>query len=527
MKPINIYTLTRIKDPDRLSRLERQLSRRGHHLKVKEWETDGLRAFIDNLTKVSPEASGYEFFYSFTMPKLGKEFDLIRVGSGSVVNIELKSGNVSDEVIRDQLLANKYYISTLGLNMHFYTYISNQDRLVRLSNSEKLVETDAEELAVVLNAQRDCYTGHIEELFSEDRYLISPLTDPGRFLREEYFLTSQQKDIKNQILKKIRWGNEAGIPVIQGFTGLPGTGKTILLYDLAMSLSRWDKVCVLHFGSHLSELEQLDERLKRIDFYYCTTGEKFDIEEDYTAILVDEGHRIDKANLEAILELSAKWRAPVIFSYDREDAIAEGERAGFGAELIEALDGFSGHRLTNRIRLNSELSTFINCVMGFKGKIHRRDFASVSLAYAGDDIESGQLILNYQKDGYMYIKDDALSMPVFPGGSGTEGHSGAAAAAVTMSAIDISDATCREFDKVVMLIDESFFYDEGGFLRCGYTRDALDAVNIGEDTDDTDTASESHVRALFHGLSRAKKNIAVVVKNNMSVFDVLLYILQR
>ena len=71
MKPINIYTLTRIKDPDRLSRLERQLSRRSHHLKVKEWETDGLKAFIDNLTKVSPEASGYEFFYSFTMPKLG------------------------------------------------------------------------------------------------------------------------------------------------------------------------------------------------------------------------------------------------------------------------------------------------------------------------------------------------------------------------------------------------------------------------------------------------------------------------
>ena len=432
------------------------------------------------------------------MPKLGKEFDLIRVGAESVVNIELKSGNVSDEVIRDQLQQNKYYLSTLGLNMHFYTYISNANRLVRLSNSGKLVETDAEELAVVLNAQHDCYMGHIEELFSEEQYLISPLTNPGRFLRQEYFLTSQQKDIKSQILKKIRQGSEKKTVVIQGFTGLPGTGKTILLYDLAMELSRWDKVCVLHFGSHLKELEQLDERLKRIDFYYCTTGERFDIEDDYTVILVDEGHRIDRTNLDSILKLAEKWNSPVIFSYDREDAIAEGERAGFGAELIEGLEGFEVHRLTNRIRLNSELSTFINCVMGFKGKIHRRDFPSVSIAYANDDIESGNLILNYQQDGYMYIRDEELSVPAFP-----QFHE-----AVPM--IDIAGATCREFDKVVMLIDESFSYDEEGFLRHG-----------------SGDPGNSHVRALFHGLSRAKRNVAIVVKGNEEVFDILLYILQR
>ena len=46
MKPINIYTLTRIKDPERLSKLDRQLSKRSRHLKIKELETDGLKAFI-------------------------------------------------------------------------------------------------------------------------------------------------------------------------------------------------------------------------------------------------------------------------------------------------------------------------------------------------------------------------------------------------------------------------------------------------------------------------------------------------
>ncbi|MBR6003550.1 MAG: ATP-binding protein, partial [Lachnospiraceae bacterium] len=114
MKPINTYLLTRITDPERLSRLERQLSGRSTFLKIKEWEIKGLRALTDKLCEHSSDATTYDFFYSFIMPKLGKEFDLIRISSDSVVNIELKSGDVTDEAIRNQLLNNRYYLSTLG-----------------------------------------------------------------------------------------------------------------------------------------------------------------------------------------------------------------------------------------------------------------------------------------------------------------------------------------------------------------------------------------------------------------------------
>ena len=84
-------------------------------------------------------APALNFYYSFVMPKLGKEFDLLRVNEEYVVNVELKSGNVSDETIRKQLLQNRYYLATLGKNMYFYTFISGVDRLVRLSNSGRLV----------------------------------------------------------------------------------------------------------------------------------------------------------------------------------------------------------------------------------------------------------------------------------------------------------------------------------------------------------------------------------------------------
>lgn len=510
MKPINIYALTRIDNPAHLERLERQMSARRRYLKIKNWEIEGLRSFSEHLNEHMSDANELNFYYSFTMPKLGKEFDLLRVNDDFVVDVELKSGNVTDEVVKKQLVQNKYYLSTLGKNMYFYTFISRQNRLVRLSNSGRIVDTEWEELANVLERQKNCFNGHIEELFKEDKYLISPLTDPGRFLRQEYFLTLQQKDIRKAIFKNIRHkdGHIKREFSVQGFTGLPGTGKTILLYDIAMQLSKGQRVCILHFGSHEKELEQLDERLKRVDFYYCDDireiivlkdlAEIIDedisqkdetventhilrLKNDYSAILIDEGHRVNERSLSSILDLAMLWKIPVIFSYDREDAIAPEERTLSGADLIEDIDGYTKYKLTNRIRMNSELSSFISCVMCIQGRNYRHDYPSVSLVYANDDKEAEILLQNFERDGY-----------------------------ISITSIAASAATCKEFDKVVMMIDDTFYYDDNGFLRHS---DMIDY--------------NSSVRNLYHGLSRAKKNIGIVVKENEKVFEALLYVLQK
>ncbi len=518
MKPVNIYALTRITDSERTKRLERQMSGRSRYLKIKEWETEGLKSLCDNLCSVMEDAPLLDFFYSFTMPKLGKEFDLLRINEDYVINIELKSGEVADEAIKKQLEQNKYYLSTLGHPMYFYTYISKSDRLVRLSGGGRLIDTDWEELATVLNRQKSCYDGDIEELFKEDRYLISPLTDPGRFLRGDYFLTSQQRDIRRQILHDIVGGKGNVIRTfsVHGFTGLPGTGKTLLLYDIAMQLSVSRKVCVLHLGSHAEELRQLDERLKRVDFYYLESTDRIELKDEYDAILVDEGHRLGSLNLADIMVIATNVHIPVIISYDREDIISPDERSHDGAELIEKIEDFLGYRLTNRIRLNSELSSFISLVMCISKGGHRYEYPNVSLAYATDDDEVRHLLNNYRKNGYIYIWDELIggsfenSLDVTASDSGNalsdRGEEG------YMHCIEAKDATCREFDRVVMLIDESFSYDDDGYLRSSIR---------------SEDKSVSAVRNLFHGLSRAKKKVALIVKNNPEIFDRLLAILQR
>ena len=98
-------------------------------------------------------------------------------------------------------------------------------------------------------------------------------------------------------------------------------------------------------------------------------------------------------------------------------------------------------------------------------------------------------------DGYVYVRDERLE-------------------AFQISAktfIEVNQALSRDFERVVMLLDESFRYTEDGYL----VSDCLEGeIN-------------SKVRCLFHGLNRAKQQIALVVKNNSQVFDTILKILQR
>ncbi|MFR0960861.1 MAG: hypothetical protein ACLSGB_02105 [Dorea sp.] len=87
------------------------------------------------------------------------------------------------------------------------------------------------------------YGGEIEDLFQAEMYLISPLTEPLKFLRR-IFPDSPSKGTWRQILKRIRTEHTG----YYSFSGLPGVGKTLLLYDIAMKLSQKHKVCMIHCG---------------------------------------------------------------------------------------------------------------------------------------------------------------------------------------------------------------------------------------------------------------------------------------
>lgn len=410
MKSISIYTITRNQNIECLQKLERQLSGRTYFLKIREWELDSMKALVRQLEIRLPDVYALRFFYSFQIPRLGKEFDLLQIKDDQIVNVELKSGIVSDEAVRKQLLQNRYYLSVQGKTIQSYTYISSQNRLVRLSNHDHIVEADWEQLCTVLQRQSKDYEGDIEDLFQAEIYLFSPLTEPERFLNKEYFLTSQQKDIERRILDKIR-KVESGY---FWFSGLPGTGKTLLLYDIAMRLSAHQKVCIIHCGEAGKEWKVLHDRLLRIAFFTDSQLEEQSDLNEYSAILVDEAHLLTEEKLHVILELSEKH--PVIFSSDDEDMISDEEMDRTMIHEIEHLPDIQSFHLTNRIRTNAELSSFIQNMMHLPEKRAVRYYPHIQVVYANDEEEAELLLKGYQ-------------------------------------------------DQLVFIIDERYYYDEKGYLR--------------------------------------------------------------
>lgn len=410
MKSISIYAITRNQNIECLQKLERQLSGRTYFLKMREWELESMKALVRELEVHMQDVHALRFFYSFQVPRLGKEFDLLQIKDDQIVNIELKSGKVSDEAVRKQLLQNRYYLSVQGKMIQSYTYISSQERLVRLNNHDHIVEADWDQLCLALQRQSKDYEGDIEDLFQAEMYLFSPVTEPERFLNKEYFLTSQQKDIERRILDKIR-------KVKYGyfwFSGLPGTGKTLLLYDIAMKLSVHQKVCMIHCGETGKEWKILHDRLLRIAFLSDSQLEECPDLKEYSAILVDEAHLLTEEKLHVILELSEKH--PVIFSSDDEDMISDEEMDRTMLREIEHLPDIQSFHLTNRIRTNAELSSFIQNMMHLPEKRMVRYYPHIQVVYANDEEEAGILLKGYQ-------------------------------------------------NQLVFIIDERYYYDEKGYLR--------------------------------------------------------------
>ena len=99
MKAISIYALTRNQNMECVQKLERQLSGRDFFLRIKEWELESMKVLVKQLELHMEEVYKLRLFYSFQIPKLGKEFDLLQIKDDQIVNIELKSGSVSDEAI--------------------------------------------------------------------------------------------------------------------------------------------------------------------------------------------------------------------------------------------------------------------------------------------------------------------------------------------------------------------------------------------------------------------------------------------
>ena len=182
-RPINIYALSRIHEEAPFNIVEKHSSQKRDIQRTKAHEIESLRLFVDALLSSGAtldECDG--FFYSFHIPQIGKEFDLLKFTDKLCLNVELKSVAVPEEQILSQLLKNRHYLSHLGKRLALYSVITDSMSCYKLSLNDELVSVDFGEIFAAVRKIKEGYTEHIDNMFRASDYLVSPLNTPSRFI---------------------------------------------------------------------------------------------------------------------------------------------------------------------------------------------------------------------------------------------------------------------------------------------------------------------------------------------------------
>lgn len=450
MKPVNIYLQSRIKDACVFNSVHRHISKKTFKVQTKEHEISSLEKMVNALFDAGVSVEAFDgFFYCYQIPRIGKEFDLLKFKSNAVLNIELKSQAVPEKQILEQLLRNKYYLSHLGNENIFFTVETSSMTCYKLVD-DSLVKSSIKEVASVICDFNSDFVSDITNLFRESDYLVSPMDTPEKFIRGEYFLTGAQEQIRNKIIQHIVSKRESGFFSIKG---MPGTGKTLLLYDIAKRLSEIGETLIIHLGVAGASKDVLRKRIK--GFNLCDSEDLKTTRSDgkkYSFVLVDEAHRVDRGRFNEILNFVREQNAVCIFSSNPEEILTIREKELGITSLINDVSSLGIFELSEKIRSNKDIHAFITVMKNLSRKDDfNTDYSDVEICFASNVNEAVSICSYYKRKGYVFIdysrnekSDIKLSLE---------------------DPFEKSRVIGVEFEKVVMLIDDSFFYDFSGKLE--------------------------------------------------------------
>ncbi|MBO7149462.1 MAG: ATP-binding protein [Clostridia bacterium] len=489
IKPINIYLQSRISEENAFNIIKSHSSNKREKSKIKKHEILSLARFVDGLIKHGVAISMMDgFFYGYEISQIGKEFDLLKLSATQCLNIEFKSQQVSENQILNQLVRNHYYLKHLGKKILSYTVITDTLTCYKLCDNSRLQKVDFIELASLIKSLSFDKTVEIDKLFKARNFLVSPLVNPQKFINGEYFLTQAQEQVKKKILSSIINKKATRYYSIVGHSG---TGKTLLLYDLARSLAKKFIVVILHCGRRVKDQEELFEKIGNLKIFNVNVvDEKITEIENADIILIDEAQRLS-ANLFATLcNVVEKNNLAILFSLDPTQVLSKTEEENDILSKINAFNPVETCVLSDRIRTNRELFSFTTAIMDLKKRARGKTaFSAVSLCCANDIVEAKQITEYFKDKNYAFI--NYLSWYENFGG------------------YDIHQVIGQDFDKVVMLMDNSFYYDENGKLQASQN---LNSEYI-------------FTQLFYQGITRAKEKLALVVVDNKDLFDKISQIL--
>ncbi len=522
VKSINLYTLTRVEDNDSFAEYEYIISARKDFQRTRIREKESLVQLVTKLIKAGAQLADLDdFFYSYTIAHISKEFDLLKVAANRklILNIELKSEDVGEERIKQQLVRNRYYLSPVTTNVISYTYILNTNTVYRLDDNNRLIQSEFVSVVADMKRFKKCMKNNIESLFKAKDYLISPVNSPERFARHQYFLTNQQEAMSRKLLSGLLKDDDKRYYSVKGEAG---TGKTLLLYDTVRKLPVDAGKCVIHFGRRTSNIDILEKAIPSTDIITSRDLTDGAMLKGYDYILVDETQRLHDDQFEWIVDSacsnneagslgslsgsnkvgsmnaasddsrsSVRNTPKVVMFYDCEQVLSRHEQQRAMDKRIEELAD-ENYFLSDRIRTNPELSAFIRNMFDLNKRARGYKYDCVTICYANSINEFKRLKAYYKAKQYIYIDYEKSYRNVNNRYKSRKFN--------TYKVIG------KEFDKVLTVIDSKFKYNEYGELCADYDGDNDDILE----------------KYFYQVVTRARDQLCIIVLNNEDIFRRLL-----
>lgn len=488
MKPINLLSL--VDASEKLSPSVFELYKEHFDIKVKKDEIEDLSSLVKELLSFVNILKIVEGFYvGYKINQINKEFDLLRFGEETIINIELKRKNTGDRM-KKQLLSNKYYLSFLEKKVLQFTYVASEEKLYYLNENEEFKESDIEFLFKQIHKQKLIEIEDIHQEFDPCNYLVSPFNSTEAFLENQYFLTEHQDNYKTEIINLRQEGGPSYIAI----EGAAGTGKTLLAYDIAKEyINNSKRVLIIHCGTVNAGHRKLmfyDWEVTGIRYYESYTFNEYDL------IVIDEVQRIRKDQLEEILQRINDNNVKCIFSYDPNQCLASWEVSNNIPEFLTAEVSPKHFPLTKTIRTNKEIISFITNLFDTSKSNAHQIYSNISVQYFEGHTSVRDYIQELTDRGWKAINytpgygNKYYPYEVYQNGDNKSAH----------------EVIGQEFDNVIVVIDSNFVYNKNLLTsKKDYYYD--------------------NTKMLYQMMTRARKKLHVIIIDNEKVLEKSLEIL--
>lgn len=312
--------------------------------------------------------------------------------------------------------------------------------------------------------------------------IISPYTEPEKFKSHAYFLNDTQADIKRKILL-----DSSNIITIKGG---PGTGKSLLLMDLAQEYYDEKKKVLVFVGAILRNYNEIES------IFDYTVIDTQHIEEvnpsDYEIILVDEAQRLYERERNHLLELSQKIK--VIFAIDQNQATHVDEIARNNIEEILKYSQETPYELGEEVRTNKSMSTFIQKFLKINAsKLQPMKFPDVNIVYFDSRGKASRYLRYLTDEGFVSIELNEYR---------TKSTNSLKRESVSRHSLPVHNVIGQEYDNVVVTLDDHFHYNEDGELTSTYN----------------EYYPYNENRAIYQSLTRARKKLIILIYNNPEIY---------